>query len=122
MTAVALAGGIAAATGLGLGILTARLSGLRPNLVSTLPKLLVVSLLLTPVFYRLASLEGLGQAWCLANPLCGATELARTGLSLDPEPLPPHAMIFACAISAAILGWGLLTLRLSSTTFTEQHE
>ena len=119
---VALAGGIAAATGLGLGILAARLSGLRPSFVSALPRLLLVSLILTPVFYRLSALDGLGQAWCMANPLCAATELARAGISREPEPLPPHAMAIACGVSAAILGCGLLTLRLPSTTFAEEHE
>lgn len=119
---VALAGGITAATGLGLGILAARLSGLRPNFVSALPRLLLASVILTPVFYRLSSLEGLGQAWCMANPLCAATELARAGISRETELLPPHAVAIACGVSAAILGWGLLTLRLPSTTFTEEHE
>lgn len=119
---VVLAGGIAAGTGLGAGILAARLSGLRPNFTSALPKLLLASLILTPVFYRLSSLEGLGQAWCMANPLCAATELARAGISLEPEPLPRHAKTIACGLSAAILCWGLFTLRLPATAFAEEHD
>jgi ABC-type polysaccharide/polyol phosphate export permease len=120
--AVVLAGGIAAATGLGAGILAARLAGLRPNFASVLPQLLLASLILTPVFYRLSSLDGFGEAWCIANPLCAATELARAGISLEPEPLPRHATIVACGLSAAILCWGLLTLRLPSTSFAEAHD
>jgi ABC-type polysaccharide/polyol phosphate export permease len=119
---VVLAGGIAAATGLGAGILAARLAGLRPNFASALPQLLLVSLILTPVFYRVSSLDGLGQAWCMANPLCAATELARAGISLERESLPRHAEIIACGLSAAILCWGLFTLRLPSTSFAEEHD
>lgn len=117
-----LPGGIALATGLGIGILAARLSGLRPNVVSVLPKLLLASLILTPVFYRLSSLEGVGQAWCTVNPLCAATELARAGLSFEPPPLPRHAKIIACSMSAAILCWGLFTIRLPSTSFAAEHD
>jgi ABC-type polysaccharide/polyol phosphate export permease len=119
---VALAGGIAAATGLGLGILAGRFSGLRPNFLSALPKLLLASLILTPVFYRLSSLDGLGHAWCLANPLCAATELARASISREPEALPRHAMTAACGLSAVVLVWGLLMLRLPTTAFAEEHE
>lgn len=119
---VLLAGGIAAATGLGAGILAARLSGLRPKFASALPKLLLVSLILTPVFYRLSSLESFGQVWCMVNPLCAATELARAGISLEPEPLPRHAKTIACGLSVAILCWGLLTLRLPPTTFAGEHD
>ncbi len=118
---VVLAGCIALATGLGAGILAARLSGLRPTFASALPKLLLASLILTPVFYRLSSLEGLAQVWCMANPLCVATELARGGIALGSEPLPRHAMTIACGLSGAILSWGLFTLRLPSTSFAEEH-
>lgn len=117
-----LPGGIAVATGLGLGILAARLSGFRPNFVSVLPKLLLASLILTPVFYRFSSLESVGQAWCTVNPLCAATELARAGLSLERPPLPRHAKIIACSVSVSILCWGLLTMRLPSTAFASEHE
>lgn len=116
------AGGIAAATGLGAGILAARLSALRPTFASALPKLLLASLILTPVLYRHSSLDGLGQAWCSVNPLCAATELARAAISLDAEPLPPHAKTTACGFSAAILSWGLFTLRQGSTAFAEEHD
>jgi ABC-type polysaccharide/polyol phosphate export permease len=119
---VLLAGGIAAATGLGAGILAARLSAFRPSFASALPKLLLASLILTPVLYRLSSLDGLGQAWCMVNPLCAATELARAGISLDAEPVPRYAKTTACAFSAAILCWGLFTLRQGSTAFAEDHE
>lgn len=117
-----LPGGIAVATGLGLGILAARLSGFRPNFVSVLPKLLLASLILTPVFYRLSSLDGVGQAWCTVNPLCAATELARASLSLERPPLPRHATIIACSVSVSILCWGLLTMWLPSTAFASEHE
>jgi ABC-type polysaccharide/polyol phosphate export permease len=117
-----LAGGIAVATGLGLGILAARLSGFRPNFVSVLSKLLLASLILTPVFYRLSSLEGVGQAWCTVNPLCAATELARAGLSLERPPIPGHAKIIACSVSASILCWGLFTMGLPSTAFAAEHD
>ena len=117
-----LAGGIAVATGLGLGILAARLSGLRPNFVSVLPKLLLASLVLTPVFYRLSSLGGVGQAWCTVNPLCAAAELARAGLSLELAPLPQQAMIIAWCVSASILCWGLFTMRLPSTAFAAEDD
>jgi ABC-type polysaccharide/polyol phosphate export permease len=119
---IVLAGGIAAATGLGVGILAARLSGLRPKFASALPTLLLASLILTPVFYRLSSLDGFGQAWCLANPLCAATELARAGIFLSEEPPPRRAQIIACCLSTAILCWGLFTLRLPSTAFAEEHD
>lgn len=122
LTELALAGGIAVATGLGFGILAARLSGCRPNVVSVLPKLLLASLILTPVFYRLSSLDGVGQAWCTVNPLCAATELARAGLSLELPPLPRHAKIIACSLSASILCWGLFTMRLPSTAFAVEHD
>jgi ABC-type polysaccharide/polyol phosphate export permease len=119
---IVLAGGIAAATGLGAGILAARLSRLRPNFARAVPKLLLASLVLTPVFYRLASLNGLGQAWCLANPLCAATELARAGVFLAEDPPPHHAQIIASCLSAAILCWGLFTLHPPATAFTEEHD
>jgi ABC-type polysaccharide/polyol phosphate export permease len=122
LSEIVLAGGIAATTGLGAGILAANLSRLRPKFASALPKLLLVSLILTPVFYRLSSLDGLGQAWCMANPLCAATELARAGIFLAEGPPPHHAQMIACSLSAAILCWGLFTLRLPSTAFTEDHE
>lgn len=122
MIELVLAGGIALATGLGLGILAARLSGFRPHFVSVLPKLLLVSLVLTPVFYRLSSLGRVGQAWCTVNPLCAATELARAGLSLEPAPLPPHARIVAWCVSASILCWGLFAMRLPSTAFAAEDD
>ena len=121
---IAFAGAIAVTAGLGTGILAARLSGLRPNFVSALPKLLLASLFLTPVFYRLSSLDGLdglGYAWSLANPLCVATELARAGISVETDALPRYAKIIACALSGGILCWGLLTLRTPSTSFAEEH-
>ena len=118
---IAFAGAIAVAAGLGAGILAARLSGLRPNFAFALPKLLLASLILTPVFYRLSSLDGLGHAWSMANPLCAATELARAGISLETEDLPRHAKIIACALSGAILCWGSFTLRVPSASFTEEH-
>lgn len=103
--------GIAAAAGLGVGILAARVSGFRPDFPSVLPKLLLASLVLTPVFYRLAALDGLKDAWSLTNPLAVATELARAGISFQTEALPRQAIIHACALSGAILCWGLFTLR-----------
>ena len=118
---IAFAGGIAIAAGLGAGILAARLSGLRPNFAFALPKLLLASLMLTPVFYRLSALDGLGHAWSMANPLCAATELARAGISFETEALPRHAKIIACALSGAILCWGLFTLRAPSTSFAGEH-
>jgi ABC-type polysaccharide/polyol phosphate export permease len=119
---IALAGGIAVATGLGAGILAARLTGLRPKFASALPPLLLASLILTPVLYRLSSLRGLGQAWCLVNPLCSATELARAGIFLAEERLPRQAIIIACCLSTAILCWGVFTLRLPSTAFAAEHD
>jgi len=121
---IVFAGGIAVSSGLGIGILAARLSGLRPNFVFALPKLLLASLFLTPVFYRLSSLDaldGLGHAWSLANPLCVATELARAGISVETDALPRYAKIIACALSGGILCWGLFTLRAPSTSFAEEH-
>jgi ABC-type polysaccharide/polyol phosphate export permease len=115
------AGGIAAAAGLGAGILAARLSGFRPNFAFALPKLLLASLVLTPVFYRLSALDGLKDAWSLANPLSVATELARAGISFQTEALPRYAKPIACALSGAILCWGLFTLRTPSTAFSEEH-
>jgi len=115
------AGGIATAFGLGTGILAARLSGFRPSVVSALPKFLLASLLLTPVFYRLSALDGLKDAWCLANPLCVATELARAGISSQSDALPRHAKALACAFSGAILCWGLLTLHVPSPSFADEH-
>jgi ABC-type polysaccharide/polyol phosphate export permease len=119
---IVFAGGIAAATGLGAGMLAARLSPLRPTFASAIPKLLLASLLLTPVFYRLASLNGLGQTWCMANPLCAATELARAGIFLAEDPPPHRVQIIASCLSAAILCWGLFTLRLPPTAFTADHD
>jgi len=116
-----LAGGIAAAAGLGAGILAARLSGFWPNFAFVLPKLLLASLVLTPVFYRLSALDGLKDAWALANPLSVATELARAGISFQTDALPRYAISIACAWSGAILCWGLFTLRVPSTSFAEEH-
>ena len=115
------AGGIALAAGLGVGILVARLSGLRRISASALPKLLFVSLILTPVLYRVSALDGFGRVWCSVNPLCAGTELARAVVSVDSE-LPRQAVTTACGISAAILCWGLFTLRRESTAFAEEHE
>ena len=115
------AGGIAAAAGLGAGILAARLSGFRPNFAFVLPKLLLASLVLTPVFYRLSALDGLKDAWALANPLSVATELARAGISFQTDALPRYAIFTACALSGAILCWGLFTLRVPLTSFAEEH-
>lgn len=114
-------GGIALATGLGVGILVARLSGLRRIFASALPKLLLVSLILTPVLYRVSAVDGFGRVWCSVNPLCAGTELARAVVSVDSE-LPREAVTTACGISAAILCWGLFTLRRESTAFAEEHE
>ena len=118
---ILIAGGIAAAFGLGAGILAARLTGYRPGFAFALPKLLLASLVLTPVFYRPSALDGLKDAWCLANPLCVATELARAGISLPSEALPRHAKALACAFSGAMLCWGLLTLRAPSPSFADEH-
>jgi lipopolysaccharide transport system ATP-binding protein len=105
------ASGIAATSGLGAGILAARLSGFRTDVAVVLPKLLLASLVLTPVFYRLSALDGLKDAWALANPLSVATELARAGISLQTDALPRYAIFTACVLSGAILCWGLFTLR-----------
>jgi ABC-type polysaccharide/polyol phosphate export permease len=113
-------GCIAAAFGLGAGMLAARLTRFRPSFAATLPKLLLISLVLTPVLYRRSALDGLKDAWCMANPLCVATELGRAGFSLQPELLPPHAKTVACAISAVILCWGLVTLNVSPS-FADEH-
>ena len=115
------AAAIAVAAGLGVGILAARLSGLRPEFAFALPKLLLASLILTPVFYRLSALDGLKDAWSIANPLCVATELARAGISFETEALPRHAKAVACALSGAILCWGLFTLSGPPTAFSEEH-
>ena len=115
------AGGIAVAAGLGVGILAARLTGFQPNFASALPKLLLASLVLTPVFFRVSALDGLKNAWCLANPLCVATELARSGISFQSEALPRHAKAVACAFSGAILCWGLVSLRVPSPSLADEH-
>jgi ABC-type polysaccharide/polyol phosphate export permease len=114
------AGGIAAGSGLGAGILAARLSGIWPNFALVLPKLLLASLVLTPVFYRLSALDGLKDAWALANPLVVATELARAGMSFQTDALPRYAILIACALSGGILCWGLFTLRVPSSSFAEE--
>ena len=118
---IVVAGGIAAASGLGAGILAARLSGFRPSFTFALPKLLLASLVLTPVFYRLSDLDGLKNVWALANPLSVATELARAGISFQTEALPRYAETSACVLSGAILCWGLFTLTAGSTSFAEEH-
>jgi ABC-type polysaccharide/polyol phosphate export permease len=115
------AGGIAASSGLGAGILAARLTGFRPSFAFALPKLLLASLVLTPVFYRPSALGGLKDVWCLANPLCVATELARAGISSQSEAIPRHATALACAFSGAILCWGLFTLTVPSTALSDEH-
>ena len=86
-----------------------------------LPKLLLASLVLTPVFYPPSALDGLKGAWCLANPLCVATELGRAGMLFQAEPLPRYAVLIACASSGAILCWGLLTLRVRSLSWADEH-
>ena len=115
------AGGIAATCGLGTGILASRLTAFRPNFALALPKWLLASLVLTPVLYPLSALDGVKDAWCLANPLCVATELARADISLQSEGLPRHAILLACALSGAILFWGLLTLSVPSPSFANDH-
>jgi ABC-type polysaccharide/polyol phosphate export permease len=114
-------GAIATAAGLGTGIFAARLTGLRPGFALALPKLLLGTLVLTPVFYRLSALDGLRDIWCLANPLCVATGLGRAGISFQAEALPRGAVPIAVALSGAILCWGLFTLRRSSTPLAEEH-
>jgi ABC-type polysaccharide/polyol phosphate export permease len=116
---LAFAGGIAVSAGLGTGILAARISAFRPNFVFAVPRLLLASLFLTPVFYRLSSLDGLGHAWSVVNPLCVATELARAGISVEADALPRYAKIIAFALSGGILCWGLFTLRAPSISFPE---
>jgi ABC-type polysaccharide/polyol phosphate export permease len=118
---VVLAGGIAAATGLAAGVLAARLCALRPGFTSLLPAVLLVSLILTPVFYRAASLKGIGQLWCTANPLCAAVELARAGFFDRAAPSPPPVRAVACAVSAAVLVWALWTLRERASVFRAEH-
>jgi ABC-type polysaccharide/polyol phosphate export permease len=115
------AGGIAAASGLGAGILAARVTELRPNFALMLPKLLLASLVLTPVLYPLSALDGLKDAWCLANPLCVATELGRAGMSFRSDALPRYATSVASVSSGAILCWGLLTLRVRAVSFADEH-
>ena len=115
------AGGIAAASGLGAGILASRLTELRPSFSLMLPKLLLASFVLTPVFYPLPAIGGVGAPWCLANPLCVATELGRAGISVQPDPLPRYAVSIAGASSGAILCWGLLTLRRQPISFADEH-
>jgi ABC-type polysaccharide/polyol phosphate export permease len=116
-----IAAGIAVASGLGAGILAARLTGFRPNFAFALPKLLLASLVLTPVLYPLSALDGLKDVWCLANPLCVSTELARAGISFQTDALPRYAISIACTLSGAILCWGLFTLRVPSTSFAEER-
>jgi ABC-type polysaccharide/polyol phosphate export permease len=118
---ILVAGGIAVTFGLGSGIIASRLTGFRPNFAAALPRLLLASLVLTPVFYRPSALDGFKDAWCLVNPLCVASELARGGISFPSEALPPHAMMVACAVSGAVLCWGLLTLSVSSPPFADEH-
>jgi ABC-type polysaccharide/polyol phosphate export permease len=118
---ILLGAGIAAASGLGVGIFAARLTELRRGFAAMLPKLLLASLVLTPVFYPLSALDGLKGAWCLANPLCAATELGRAGILAQAELLPRYAVPIACASSAAILCCGLLTLRVRSLSLTDEH-
>jgi ABC-type polysaccharide/polyol phosphate export permease len=115
-----IAGGIAATFGLGVGIIAARLAGFRPSFAFALPKLLLASLVLTPVFYRRSALDGLEDTWCLANPLCVATELARADISVQSEALPRHATVVACALSGIILCWGLL-LSVRSPSLAGEH-
>ncbi len=115
------AGAIAAACGLGAGILAARLTGFRPKFTFTLPKLLLASLVLTPVFYRLSALDGLKGIWCRANPLCVATELARAGISSQSESLPRYAEALACVFSGVVLCWGLFSLGVPSPSFADEH-
>jgi ABC-type polysaccharide/polyol phosphate export permease len=115
------AGGIAATSGLGAGILASRLTAFRPNFAFALPKFLLASLVLTPVLYPLSALDGVKDAWCLANPLCVATELARADISFQSGGLPRHAIPLACALSGAILSWGLLTLSVPSPSFANDH-
>lgn len=116
------AGGIALGAGVGVGILSARLSSLRPAFASAVPKLLVVSLVLTPVLYRASSLWSLGPAWCAANPLCAATELARAAISMRASPPPLATVLIAGIISLAFLCCGLLALRLPASALAELHE
>jgi ABC-type polysaccharide/polyol phosphate export permease len=114
------AGAIAAATGLGTGIFAARLTGLRPSFASAVPKLLLATLVLTPVFYRPSALGGLKDIWCLVNPLCVATELGRAGISAQAETLPRYALPVACVLGGATLCWGLFTIRGSSPSLAEE--
>jgi ABC-type polysaccharide/polyol phosphate export permease len=120
--AMVLAGVVAAATGLGIGILASRLSGLRPRFVHLLPRTLLGSLIVTPVFYSLSALGEVVQPWCPINPLCVAVQLALNGTAVEAYGLPPYAALLAVGLSLAILGWALLTLRLPSTAFVVEHE
>jgi ABC-type polysaccharide/polyol phosphate export permease len=112
---VVLAGGIAFATGLGIGILVARLVSLRPNMVPGVPQLLTASFLLTPVLYRLAALKDAAKLWCTINPLAAAAELARRNITHEPSALPKHAAIIAICASGVVLLWGVVTTRVSLT-------
>ena len=95
--------GIALATGVGVGILFARLCAVRPGVVTALPVVVAASLVLTP--------EGAGETWCRLNPLCAATELARSDVSDTPAPIPDSSTITAIGSSFVLLTWGFLVMR-----------
>jgi ABC-type polysaccharide/polyol phosphate export permease len=104
---------LAAFTGVATGILAARLCLLRPGFSAVLPKLLLVSLVITPVFYRASALTKTttGQAFCSVNPLCAAVELARAGFPSEAEPITPYAWTTTLAVAATLVVAALGALR-----------
>ena len=117
---ILVAGGIAAASGLGTGIPQPDLQDfdpISPLCCRVAPRLPPVD----PAFYRLSALDGLKGPWVVANPLSVATEPGRAGISFQAEALPPYAISVACALSGAVLCWGLFTLRAQSTSFAEEY-
>jgi ABC-type polysaccharide/polyol phosphate export permease len=101
------------ATGLGVGVLAARICGVFPSLVAMLPSLLAASLLVTPVLYRMPS-YGWPAAWCAINPICAAIGLARAAVSSAVPSFDTAPAIVASMVSGAILCWAVFVARLSS--------
>jgi ABC-type polysaccharide/polyol phosphate transport system ATPase subunit len=105
---------LALAAGTGAGILTARFTGLRPRFAPMVPRLLLVTLFLTPVAYRLSTAEQPGKVVCTVNLLCPAVERARDSLTPAPSAVPTGADIVAAVFAFGLLGWGLLAATRSN--------
>ena len=107
-TAMLLSAGMAAVTGLGVGIIASFWKERWPPAWFSLG-LPLGSLFVTPIFYSRFVFGRANDAWCAVNPLCVAVGLARGAIGETPE-LPPFAVSFGVGMSLSVFVWAFSQL------------